>query len=448
MKLYDKTLSTVYEQGRTINLWNIFFPKLTELVSISLLGSIHSMLMANFDQEAAIAVSVGSQLVSIIQSIFCIFSTGHLIVSSIYLGANDRASAGTSASSVLAISIVLSLIAGILLAALPQPFMRLMHLEGKAFQYGCTYFSIMMAFSVISVMISCFNSFLVSIGQAKCVLIINLIRNVLSVIFGYIILFRPFSIPLHGVSGVAIGRVLSQAISVVIAVVFVLRCKCPMKRNLSCEAILRAGKIGLPGSMGGLAYGFSQIVASSMISSLGLAMISAKVFANNILGFVTPFSYSVAEGNSILMGRYKGQNNYKCADMLFKQNLSLAVFMNVILVILIYIFCIPLFSLFTKDAEVLKLIEQVVFVDIFVEAARAVNHIAERSLTANGDVRFVTILSTTSCWAISIGLGWVLGILLDIGIIGFWIAFAADEFIRCCGYLLRWRSGRWKSIKL
>ena len=159
MKLYDKTLSTVYEEGRSINLWNIFFPKLMELVSVNLLGSIHSMLLANFDQEAAVAVSVGSQVVSILLSVFCIFSTGHLIVSSIHLGAKDRTAAGISACSVLTASTVISLIAGILLAAFPQPFMRLMHLEGKAFQYGCTYFSIMMGFSVVSVWISCFNSF-------------------------------------------------------------------------------------------------------------------------------------------------------------------------------------------------------------------------------------------------------------------------------------------------
>ena len=335
-----------------------------------------------------------------------------------------------------------------LLAAFPQPFMHMMHLEGKAFQYGCTYFSIMMGFSAVSVWISCFNSFLISIGQAKCVLVINLMRNILSVAFGYIVLFRPFPTPLYGVSGVAVGRVLSQVISAAIAAVFVIRCKCPMIRKMSWKAILRAGKIGFPGSMGSIAYGFSQTVTSSMISSLGLTMISAKVFANNILGFVVPFSYSIAEGNSILMGRYKGQGNYKFAETLLKQDLLLAVFMNVSLVILIYFFRLPLFSLFTNDADVLNLIQQVVFIDIFVEAARAVNHIVERSLTATGDVRFVTILSTTSCWAISIGFGWVLGIWLGMGIIGFWIAFAADEIFRSCGYLLRWRSGRWKKIKI
>lgn len=77
---------------------------------------------------------------------------------------------------------------------------------------------------------------------------------------------------------------------------------------------------------------------------------------------------------------------------------------------------------------------------------REVNHILEPSLVAVGDVKFVTMLSTVSCLAISIGLGWLLGVMLGMGIIGFWIAFAADELFRACGYLLRWRTGQWKGI--
>jgi Na+-driven multidrug efflux pump len=69
-------------------------------------------------------------------------------------------------------------------------------------------------------------------------------------------------------------------------------------------------------------------------------------------------------------------------------------------------------------------------------------------LVAVGDVKFVTVLSTISCWTISIGLGWLLGVILKMGITGFWIAFAADELFRVCGYLLRWRTGNWKSIKI
>lgn len=448
MKLYDKALSTVYEGGRSITLWKIFFPKLMELISVSLLGSVHSMLMAHFNQEAAVAVSIVSQPITIIQAVFCVFSTGHLIISSIHLGAKDRSAAGISACSVLVVSTGISLIAGLLLAALPQPIMCLMHLQGAAFQYGCTYFSIMMSFSVFAVLLSCFNSFLVSVGEAKYVLVVNLARNILSVAFGYIVLYRPFPVPLSGVSGIAFGRVLSQVISALLALCFVIRCKCPIQKKVSIHAIIRAGKVGLPGSMGGIAYNFSQTVASSMISSLGLAMISAKVFANNILSFIAQFSYSMSEGNSVLMSRYKGQNNHSCAKKLLRQDLILALGMNVPLAILIFIFRVPLFSLFTKDPEVLNLIEKVVFIDIFVEAARAINHIAERSLTATGDVRFVTILSTTSCWAISIGFGWVLGICLNLGIVGFWIAFAADELFRSCGYLLRWRNGKWKQISV
>ena len=448
MKLYDREISTLYEQGRTIHLWSIFFPKLLELVSISLLGNIHSMLLANFDEEAAVAVSVGSQVLSIFYIILNIFSNGHLIISSIYLGANKRKEAGISACSVLTVSVVLSIILGALLAMFPQPFMHMMHLDGIAFQYGCTYLSIMIGFSVFNVFNACFNSFLISIGQAKCVLWVNLLRNLLSIAFGYIVLFRPFETPLYGVSGIAIGRVLSQAIAAAVAAFFVVKRRCPFEHKIQTRAIISAGKIGLPGSMGNLSYTFSQTVASSMISSLGLHMISAKVFATNILGFVANFSSSIADSNSILIGRCKGKGDYDRAGKLFMQNLLIALCMNLSLVLLINFFRVPLFRLFTTDPSILALIWQIALIDIFVEAARAINHIAERSLIATADVRFVTAVSTSSCWLVSIGLGWLFGIGLGLGLVGFWIAFAADEVVRCCAYLIRWHKGRWKNIRI
>ena len=448
MKLYDKSLSTVYEQGRPINLWGMFFPKLLELFSAALLGSVYSLLLANFDEEAAVAVSVSSQIQTILSYLLLIFCNGHQITANIYLGANNRKAAGISASSSLAVSIILSLAAGLILSFFPKPFMQLMHLEGKAFEYGCTYLSIGMAFSVFSVFRSCFNAFLISVGRVKCVLLVTILGNVLSIAFGYIVLFRPFETPLYGVSGVAIGAGLASVFCAVVSGIFVIGYKCPMEPRIEFSAILQTGKIGLPGSMCSIAYVFSQTVASSMISSLGLTMISAKVFANNILSFIPLFSLAVGQSGKILIGRYKGQENHTCAEKLLAQNIILALMLNLPLIVVICIFCHPLFSLFTKDPVTLALIGKIVFIDILVEAGRAVNHIIEPALVAVGDVRFVTILSTISCWAISIGGGWLLGVVLGIGIAGFWIAFAADELFRVCGYLLRWRTGHWKNIKI
>jgi Na+-driven multidrug efflux pump len=43
-----------------------------------------------------------------------------------------------------------------------------------------------------------------------------------------------------------------------------------------------------------------------------------------------------------------------------------------------------------------------------------------------------------------VGLSYVLGVLLNLGIFGCWIAFMLDEIAKSIVYLLRWRSGKFK----
>ena len=45
------------------------------------------------------------------------------------------------------------------------------------------------------------------------------------------------------------------------------------------------------------------------------------------------------------------------------------------------------------------------------------------------------------------GLGWLLGVHLGMGLVGLWLAFAADENIRAVLLLARWMRGKWRTMK-
>ncbi len=45
-------------------------------------------------------------------------------------------------------------------------------------------------------------------------------------------------------------------------------------------------------------------------------------------------------------------------------------------------------------------------------------------------------------------MGYVLGVTLGMGLVGVWIAMAADELIRGVIFFIRWRSGAWRKYNL
>ncbi|MDO8686448.1 MAG: MATE family efflux transporter, partial [Clostridiales bacterium] len=51
-----------------------------------------------------------------------------------------------------------------------------------------------------------------------------------------------------------------------------------------------------------------------------------------------------------------------------------------------------------------------------------------------------------SMWVISVPLCYLLGIFLKLGLIGVWIAYAADEWTRGIINIIRWKSRLWESM--
>ena len=55
---------------------------------------------------------------------------------------------------------------------------------------------------------------------------------------------------------------------------------------------------------------------------------------------------------------------------------------------------------------------------------------------------------TSSNWGVSVLGAWFLGVWLGLGLVGVWVAMAADEWLRGIVMLRRWRSGVWRRMTL
>ena len=70
-----------------------------------------------------------------------------------------------------------------------------------------------------------------------------------------------------------------------------------------------------------------------------------------------------------------------------------------------------------------------------------------RNLQAVGDVKFPVALGILSQWIVGVGIAWLFGIYLGWGLVGIWMAFALDENLRAVLFIIRWKAGKWRSIK-
>jgi Na+-driven multidrug efflux pump len=102
-----------------------------------------------------------------------------------------------------------------------------------------------------------------------------------------------------------------------------------------------------------------------------------------------------------------------------------------------------IFALFTQNTEVIALYKTIMFIDIGLEFARAINMVMVRAFQTSGDVMYPTILAIISCWLIATVLSFVFGIVLKMGLAGVWIAMMIDELFRAALFIVRYIRGKW-----
>jgi len=65
------------------------------------------------------------------------------------------------------------------------------------------------------------------------------------------------------------------------------------------------------------------------------------------------------------------------------------------------------------------------------------------ALKSTGDVRFPVVIGIFSMWTFAVGLSYILGVTLEFGLFGIWMAQGTDEWFRGIFAWRRWLSMPW-----
>lgn len=446
--IYDKKVSTFVEKGKKITLFSLAIPLFFEYIFALLYGTANTLLLSGYSDLAVSATSVTNEILGVVTVLINMVVTGTVIVSSVSLGANDTNRAGGICFTGLGMVLGISIVFGVIMSVNARFFTDIMNLDGDVQKLAIEYFTIISATFPLTALLSFFNQIIICNGYSRFIMLSGLCGNVLNVILCYIVLYINIALPASKIVCVAIASVLSRAVNLCIVVLIFFTKKCPINRTFNKKTVFDILRIGIPAGMCLFSYSLSQTITTSFVVTLGVTVISAKVYINNIINYSSKVGYAIGQAGGVLMGRHRGAGDFYSIKKLFNQNICFAIFFNIVLSTVVYIFHKPLLSLFTKDEQIVKLAGAIMLIDIFVEIGRAINNVAEVALNANGDVKTTFVFSVATCWLFGVLLAYILCIKIGLGLVGLWIAFAVSELVKCAAYLVRWKSGKWKTLKV
>lgn len=439
---FDRSLLKVTSSVGTIRLFAVALPLLMENIMNNLLGTVSTIVLSGYSENAVAAVGAANSLISTFGGFFSVIAMGATVVISNSIGAEKLKQAKEITFVTLVLCSGVGFLSSMLMCLFRYNIMSFMNLQGQLLEDAVCYFVIRMGFFLFVAISSSISAVLRCYGYALSTVIAGLVTNFINVGLSIFVIHLPQHSPITGVAGVAVACVVSQFIGLIIYMFLFQYYKIQMCHPSSVMEFWRySGKIlriGIPTGLSNSSFALSQTIITSFVVLMGTYALNAKVYYMNILCYVYLFSVSVGSANALLVGRWYGAGNVELADRANRQLVKVTVLVNLVISLVVFLARIPILSLFTKNETILALSFSIMLVDMIAEVARGISQVYEYALRATGDVLFTVVVLIISCWCFSIGLSYVLGIRCGLGLLGCWIGLAADESVRAITTFGKW----------
>ncbi|MFT6986711.1 MAG: putative MATE family efflux protein [Psychromonas sp.] len=430
-----------------MNVVTLTWPIFVEILLRTALNTSDIFMLSGYSDKAVSAVGVISQITFFLVIISMMVSTGSSILIGQYNGAGrDKDSANIAVASIC-LGLCMGLILGLLAFFSCATIIDLYGLEQQVAQFGYEYLLISGSFTINVTLGIVFSTILRAHGYSKSPMFINLAAGLINVIGNYCVLYQPFGLPVYGVQGVAIATVFSQFISAV-TLWYMLRHRkidLPMASFLSIPAVFykKILRIGVMNAGEILSYNLSQMIIIYFVVRMGTASLTAFTYAQNIGRISFAFALAIGQASQIQTSYFIGKGWFEDISLRVQKYFLVAFVSSITITVIIYLFRFDVINLFTNDPDVVILTAGLITGSILLEGGRVFNLVFISSLKGAGDITFPVQIGIASMWGIGVSLTYLLGIYFGFGVIGAWLAIAADEWFRGIIMLFRWRSKKW-----
>ena len=197
-----------------------------------------------------------------------------------------------------------------------------------------------------------------------------------------------------------------------------------------------------------MSYNLSQICIQTVCNRFAQFVVNTRVYANMFANITYLFGSALSQAAQVVAARLMGAGDVPGTEKSVRRALAGSVGVSLTVSVLLYIFARPVYSIFTSDPDILTLAPTIMLIEIPLEVGRAVNMVMCRVLQACGDIKYPITLCVIFAWVVAVGGSWLFGVHFGLGLPGLWMAMACDECIRAVLFLLRWKSGAWRSKPL
>jgi len=428
-------------------------PLMIEQLLQMVVGMVDTMMVSYAGEATVSGVSLDNAIYTVFIYLFVALASGGTVVVSHYIGAGEKENASRSASQVFLIAGVFSVGCMLLMMLFGEQLLLFLYRETEPeVLTACrVYLSIVCLSFPANAIYNAGAALYRSMGLTGTTMKISLMMNLLNVMGNAVGIF----ILRAGAAGAAWPTVLSWFLAAAVMTrlcfdrknVAYIRPKWIFRPCLKkIKIILR---IAIPNGIESGLFQAAKVALSAMVATFGTAQIAAYGIGQSL--FTLSASMLVANGPVFMtvVGNCMGANDSEAADYYIEKLLRLTrliggIWNGALIVVLPFIM---LFYDISDETKRLVLIICLIH-NVFSAAIQPYFNPLPAGLRAAGDVRYTMVTAIVSSVLGRMFFSWLLGVVFGWGVIGVTLAMVIDWGGKGLLTWIRYRQGKWKTIKV
>lgn len=341
------------------NIWKLLITFSIPLIIGNLLQQMYntadSIIVGNFvGSNGLAAVGSGTALINLIIAFAQGASVGAGVVVSQYIGADKKDKIKISVHTSICISIILGLILSLLGIFASPSLLIMMKTPKVVLKSSILYLQIYCGGLIFNVIYNMATGILNAAGNSKKPLVYLAIASFTNIILD-LLFIKIFKL---GVMGAAIATDISQAISCILAIGYLLKVKSDYKLyikdlKINKETAVKIIKIGLPTAIQNMVISFSNVLVQSSVNAYGAAAMAGYAAYLKIDGFNILPVLSISMAVTTFTGQNVGANRLDRVKKGMYSSLIMVLVYTIFIGAVLLIFSHQVLGLFTHSAQVI-----------------------------------------------------------------------------------------------
>ncbi|GAA0122528.1 MAG: MATE family efflux transporter [Clostridium argentinense] len=447
-----------FENEISKNVIYIAWPVLIELLLGSLFSMLDMMMLGQLPKSesaaSVAAVGITNQPLFLGLAVIQALNVGGTAMVARYVGQKKTERVASTVKHIILINMFIVVPIVIWAQINARTIMSFMGAEQQTIDIGINYFRVIMYGFIFQGFNSSLFAVLRGVGDTKIPMKINIKVNGFNVVGNALLIYGLLFFPQMGVTGAGISTLLSHVIALIMLISYFIRGKTKIKIDFKerfyfdKNIIFNFIKIGVPSSLEQLGLRLGMLLYVKIVASLGTIVYASHQICINILGlsFTTGQAFSIAA--SSLTGRTLGEGEPKKAEQYVLKCRQLGSILSSVIALVLFFFGKQILSLYTKDNDIINSASIALKIIAVIQPFQSSAFVLAGALRGAGDTVFPLISTTIGIVGIRVVFAYIFVNFFNLALPGAWIAMLLDQVFRWLLIYLRFKSGKWKTIKL